>query len=66
MTDHELYDTFDDCLTRISAGESLEDCLQRYPALAGELRPMLEAARLAQSASRVPHHVQMRSRARFL
>jgi hypothetical protein len=61
-----LYEAFDDCLARLSAGEPVDACLQRYPDLADELRPMLEAAQWAQAASRVPHHVQMRSRARFL
>ena len=61
-----LYEAFDDCLARLSAGESVEACLQPHPDLADELRPMLEAAQLAQAASRVPHHAQMRSRARFL
>lgn len=61
-----LYEAFDDCLARLSAGEPVDACLRRYPDLADELRPMLEAAQLAQAASRVPHHVQMRSRARFL
>ena len=61
-----LYEAFDDCLARLSAGEPVEACLQPHPDLADELRPMLEAAQLAQTASRVPHHAQMRSRARFL
>lgn len=61
-----LYEAFDDCLAQLSAGEPVDACLHRYPDLADELRPMLEAAQLAQAASRVPHHVQVRSRARFL
>ncbi|MFQ5408304.1 MAG: hypothetical protein ACE5FI_07790, partial [Anaerolineales bacterium] len=66
MSAPPLMDAFDDCLTRVRAGEALDDCLQRYPALEGDLRPMLEAAQLARAVGRVPHHVQMRSRARFL
>lgn len=34
----------DDCLQRLQRGESLEACLQRYPAHARELAPMLAAA----------------------
>src|SRR5574341_195207 len=64
--DDRLLDAFDDCLTQMGQGESVADCLSRYPDLTLELRPMLEAAQAAVAASRVPHHVQMRSRARFL
>lgn len=66
MTDLQLLDAFDDCLTRLRAGESLEACLQSYPGFAGELRPMIEAAQGAMAASHVPHTAQMRSRAKFL
>ncbi|MEK7325751.1 MAG: DUF5667 domain-containing protein, partial [Chloroflexota bacterium] len=66
MTDLQLLDAFDDCLTRLRAGESLDACLQSYPDFAGELRPMIEAAQGAMAASRVPRPAQMRSRARFL
>ncbi len=67
MTDESLlYDAFDDCLTRLGRGESVADCLKSYPDLSEELRPMLEAAQVTWSISRVPHHVQRRSRSRFL
>jgi hypothetical protein len=67
MTDESLlYDAFDDCLTRLGLGESVADCLKSYPDLSEELRPMLEAAQVTWSISRVPHHVQRRSRSRFL
>jgi hypothetical protein len=61
-----LLDPFDDCLSRLAAGDSLDDCLGRYPELALTLRPMLETAQQAVAASRVPRQAQMRSRARFL
>jgi len=61
-----LLDAFDDCLTRLQTGESISACLARHPALADELRPMLEATHAALAASRLPRHAQMRSRARFL
>ncbi len=39
------FDTIlDDCLLRMRSGETLEDCLRRYPAQAEALRPLLEAA----------------------
>lgn len=67
MTDESLlYDAFDDCLTRLGRGESVADCLKSYPDLSEELRPMLEAAQVTWSISRVPHHAQRRSRSRFL
>lgn len=32
------------CVEAIEAGDGLEDVLQRYPALSGELRPLLTTA----------------------
>jgi hypothetical protein len=37
-----LIDAYNDCLQCLQEGESLEACLQKYPALADTLRPMLE------------------------
>jgi len=34
-----------DCLARLETGAGIEDCLRGHEALAGELRPLLEAAR---------------------
>ena len=64
--DPRLFDAFDDCLTRLAGGASVDDCLERYPDLAADLAPMLDAAQKVGAAGRAPHHVQMRSRARFL
>ena len=36
----------DECLARLKAGESIESCLMRYSERAGELRPLLETARM--------------------
>ncbi len=44
MAQQSLIDAFDDCMTRISGGASLEDCLLRYPTYANQLRPLLEAS----------------------
>jgi hypothetical protein len=38
-----LMDALDDVLARVAAGESLEDCLARYPGLAVELTELVEA-----------------------
>lgn len=46
----ELLNAFDDCLNALAAGETVAACLARYPALANDLRPMLEAAHLAATA----------------
>lgn len=66
MIDDQLITAFDDCLTRLKAGESIASCLHSYPNLASDLRPMLEAAQAAIAVSVVPHAAQMRSRANFL
>jgi hypothetical protein len=66
MNESRLYDAFDDCLTRLSAGESIDACLSRYPELAAELRPLLEVALVAARDSAVPRGAQMRSRAALL
>ena len=68
MTD-ELIMALDECLTAIASGTTVEAAVARYPALADELRPMLEAAQAAGAWSApvaVPHAVQMSSRAGFL
>ncbi len=53
MAQLSLIDAFDDCITRISDGNSLEDCLLRYPAYAKQLRPLLEAS-MALPQVRIP------------
>ena len=53
MAQQSLIDAFDDCLSRMGAGETLDDCLLRYPAYANQLRPLLETS-LAVRQIRVP------------
>jgi len=65
----ELLNALDDCLSAIIAGESVDASLARYPALAADLRPLLEAALAAQQLSAevtVPRLTQNASRAQFL
>jgi type VI secretion system secreted protein VgrG len=65
----EFLAALDDCLNAVASGAAVEAAVARYPALADELRPLLEAARAvgAQNAPlAVPHAGQMSSRARFL
>ena len=48
MAELDLTNAFNDCVDRITQGQSLEDCLRRYPQYASALRPMLEAGLLVQ------------------
>ncbi|MBK8794130.1 MAG: hypothetical protein IPN59_13640 [Holophaga sp.] len=60
---------FEDCLTLLEQGETLDEILQRYPQQAAELRPMLAAAgQLHQelTAIPVPAAAQNLSRAKFM
>ncbi|HUF54293.1 MAG TPA: DUF5666 domain-containing protein [Dehalococcoidia bacterium] len=43
----------DECLASLRAGESLDDCLARYPKHASRLRPVLSLATRVQSSPRV-------------
>jgi hypothetical protein len=64
----ELFRAFDECLSALEAGATLESALARYPHLAAELRPMLQAAQAARPTEilRVPQHSEATSRQRFL
>jgi len=64
----ELFRAFDECLNAVEAGASLENALARYPHLAAELRPMLQAAQAARPTEilRVPKQSEEASRRRFL
>lgn len=46
MFNQDIIDIFNDCVTRLERGESLEDCLARYPQYVDELEPMLEATQI--------------------
>lgn len=48
MTDTLLIEALNDCMEALAAGASLDEALRRYPQLAAELRPMLEAGALVQ------------------
>lgn len=51
MADQGLLDAFNDCIDRLANGETVAECLRRYPQYALELRPMLEAGLLTRRAS---------------
>jgi len=68
MTNTYLYDALEICLQALEQGSDLETCLQRFPELTAELRPLLETALLARSAAEVeiPVAVLRRGKARVL
>jgi len=61
-----LIEAFNDCVERLQAGESLEECLRRYPQHAAELRPILLGTEAVRRARPSIHEVeQARQSARF-
>ncbi len=40
----EFVEALNDCVERLARGESIQDCLDRYPAYADEIRPLLEVS----------------------
>ena len=68
MMTTNLYDALEICLQALEQGSDVESCLVRFPALADELRPILEAASQARSAAvmDVPPAAMRRSKARVL
>ena len=69
MNDPALIDAFNDCIDRLAGGESLENCLRRYPEYARALRPMLEAGLAVRRAQILPFETdaaEVRVRARLI
>ncbi len=69
MSDRTLGAIFNDCIDRLAAGETIEDCLRAYPRFATDLRPMLEAGELVNRAKIVGNEAvqaEMRVRERLL
>lgn len=50
MAENDLQNALDNCIDRLAAGESVEDCLRAHPQHAAALRPMLESGLLARRA----------------
>jgi uncharacterized membrane protein YgcG len=46
----DILDAFNDCVNRLAAGESVDECLRLYPALAATLRDMLVTTAEVRSA----------------
>lgn len=66
MAEQDLLNAFNDCIDRIKTGQTIEDCLRRYPQYAAALRPMLETGNVVRSLHVSPVEVaQVRERARY-
>jgi hypothetical protein len=66
MNNKEFDNILDDCLEQLLVkGESLEKCLEHYPAQADELRPLLETALAAREASAIQPRPDFRAKARY-
>ncbi len=48
MAEIDITNAFNDCVDRLAEGQSIEDCVRRYPQYSSALRPMLEAGLLVQ------------------
>ena len=66
MTDKEFNNILDECLERmVLYGETLEQCLERYPEQAAELKPLLETVLAVKKASAVEPRPEFKARARY-
>ncbi len=66
MADQDFLDALNDFIDRLNQGQSIEDCAQRYPQHAAELRPRLETRSLVRRVQ--PSALEMaqaRDRVRF-
>jgi LysM repeat protein len=63
----DLSDAFNDCVDRMIAGQSIDDCLRAHPAHAAELRSLLEIGQAVRRANPpVPSVARARVRARVM
>jgi len=66
MNNKAFDNILNECLERLLVkGESLEQCLERYPGQAAELKPLLETALAAREASAIQPRPDFRARARY-
>lgn len=65
---NRLSETLELCLQALEGGATVDECLARYPSLAGELRSLLETAAAARTVNlpAVPENAATRGRARVL
>ena len=65
-SENELDNILDECLERmLTGGETVEQCLARYPQWARELEPLLQASLFARKASSIEPRPEFRERARY-
>jgi len=65
-TDKEFDNILDECLERLLVeGETIEQCLQRYPEQAAELEPLLQTALEAKEASTIQPRAEFKAKARY-
>jgi hypothetical protein len=65
MKDKEFNNILNECLERLLKGETVEQCLKSYPEQAAELKPLLETALAAKSASAIKPRADFKARARY-
>ena len=65
MKDSEFENILDECLERLVQGETLEQCLQRYPEQAAQLEPLLQTAQAVRKASAILPRSEFKARARY-
>lgn len=53
MAQLDILDIFEDCITRLAIGQTIDECLQSYPDYATRLRPMLETTQTVQTVDLV-------------
>jgi hypothetical protein len=58
-------DILNECLERLLRGESIEDCLSRYPEQAAELEPLLRTAQETHLAASIKPSAEFRQRAGY-
>lgn len=65
-TSKEFDNVLDECLERVLVkGETIEQCLQRYPKQAAELEPLLQTALVAKKALAIQPRAEFKARARY-
>jgi len=64
--DREFNNILDECLERLlTSGETVEQCLERYPEHAVELEPLLRTAMVTRETLTIEPNVEFRARARY-
>jgi hypothetical protein len=65
-TNKEFDNILDECLERLLVGgETIEQCLERYPEQAAQLKPLLETALAVKETSAVQPRAEFKARARY-